>query len=64
MTQEEYMETNRMQAREERFYVKFDHEIYKLQEKLKIKLGNIEPERASALKKIESQVKEVFSGKI
>ncbi len=29
-----------------------------------MKLGNIESERASALRKIENQVKEVFKGKI
>ena len=50
--------------REEQFYFKFNQEIYKLQETLKYKLGCIEGERASVIRRIEAQVRETFSGKI
>jgi hypothetical protein len=63
MTQDQYMEMNKMQMREEQFYFKFDQEIYKLQEKLKFKLSSIEAERASVLRRIEAQVKQTYSGK-
>jgi len=63
MNQEQYLEMSKMQQREEQFYFKLDQEIYKLQEKLKLKLSNIEAERACVIRKIEQQVRETYSGK-
>jgi hypothetical protein len=64
MTQDQYIEMNKMQMREEKFYFKFNQEIYKLQEKLKLKLSSIEGERTNVLRRIEALVKQTYSGKI
>lgn len=38
-----------------------DQEIYKLQNKIKFKLQSIEPERQSALRRIEASIKDTYS---
>jgi DNA polymerase sigma len=45
----------------EKFFAKMDQEIYKLQSKIKLKLLSIESERQSALRRIESSIKETYS---
>ncbi len=64
MTQDQYMEMNRMQMREEQFYFKVNQEMYKLQETLKFKLACIEGERASVIRRIEEQVRKTYTGKL
>lgn len=63
MTQDQYLEMNKMQRREEQFYFKVNQEMYKLQETIKYKLACIEGERASVIRRIEAQVRETYSGK-
>lgn len=53
MTEEQYQQQTAVSEKEDRFYFKLDQEIYKLQNKLKMKVASIEAERQSALRKVE-----------
>ncbi|TNV74895.1 hypothetical protein FGO68_gene8183 [Halteria grandinella] len=61
MSQDQYEEQAFVTQKTDQFYTKLDQEIYKLQNKIKFKLQGIEPERQSALRRIESSIKDTYS---
>lgn len=64
MTEEQYQQQALVSEREDRFYSKLDQEIYKLQNKLKMRVASIEAERQTALRRVEQAVRDTYSGKL